>query len=66
MSKRNGFYPRPGVDVAGSVVVSQAGGLLLTETIRAVGLDRALCQALSGGGGRWRCTTRPRCSAIWP
>ena len=50
MSKRNGFYPRPGVDVAGSVVVSQAGGLLLTETIRTVGLDRALSLALS----RWR------------
>jgi hypothetical protein len=31
-------------------VVSQAGGLLLTETIRAVGLDRALSQALAG----WR------------
>jgi hypothetical protein len=30
--------------------VSQAGGLLLTETIRAVGLD----QALSAGLGRWR------------
>src|SRR5918994_587481 len=50
VSKRNGFYPRPDVDVAGSVVVSQAGGLLLTETIRTVGLDRALSQALS----RWR------------
>ena len=50
MSKRNGFYPRPGVDAAGSVVVSQAGGLLLTETIRTVGLDRALSQALAG----WR------------
>jgi hypothetical protein len=31
-------------------VVSQAGGLLLTETFRAVGLDRALSQALAG----WR------------
>jgi len=50
VKKRNGFYPRPGVDVAGSVVVSQAGGLLLTETIRTVGLDRALSQALAG----WR------------
>jgi hypothetical protein len=50
VSKRNGFYPRPGVDVAGLAVVSQAGGLLLTETIRAVGLDRALSLALS----RWR------------
>ena len=50
MKKRNGFYPRPGVDATGSSVVSQAGGLLLTETIRVVGLDRALSQALAG----WR------------
>ena len=50
MKKRNGFYPRPGVDATGSAVVSQAGGLLLTETFRAVGLDRALSQALAG----WR------------
>jgi hypothetical protein len=35
------------VDSAGSKVVSQAGGLLLTETIRAVGLDRALSAALA-------------------
>jgi hypothetical protein len=37
VSKRSGFYPCPAVDTAGSNVVSQAGGLLLTETIRAVG-----------------------------
>ena len=49
MSKRSGFYPCPGVDTAGSNVVSQAGGLL-TETTRAVGLDRALSAALA----RWR------------
>jgi hypothetical protein len=34
ISKRSGFYSRPAVDTAGSNVVSQAGGLLLTETIR--------------------------------
>jgi hypothetical protein len=34
------------VDAAGSAVVSQAGGVLLTETMRTVGLDRALSQAL--------------------
>jgi Transposase DDE domain group 1 len=50
VSKRSGFYPCPVVDTAGSNVVSQAGGLLLTETIRAVGLDRALSAALT----RWR------------
>ena len=50
MSKRSGFYPCPIVDTAGSKVVSHAGGLLLTETVRAVGLDRALSAALA----RWR------------
>jgi DDE family transposase len=50
VSKRSGFYPCPAVDTAGSNVVSQAGGLLLTETIRAVGLDQALSAAMT----RWR------------
>ena len=50
MNKRSGFYPRPAADGAGSQVVSQAGGVLLTETIRAVGLDRELSAALA----RWR------------
>ena len=50
MSKRSGFYPSPGVDTAGANVVSQAGGLLLTETIRTVGLDAQLSAALAG----WR------------
>ena len=53
MSKRSGFYPCPVVDTAGSNVVSQAGGVLLTETVRAVGLDRAL----SAGLARWRSPT---------
>ena len=47
MSQRSGFYPSPMVDAAGSRVVSQAGGLLLTETLRVVGLDRALSVALA-------------------
>ena len=47
MSKRSGFYPCPVVDTAGSNVVSQAGGVLLTETARAVGLDQALSAALA-------------------
>ncbi|GAA5141659.1 IS1380 family transposase [Pseudonocardia adelaidensis] len=46
MSKRSGFYPCPAADAAGQQVVSQAGGLLLTETVRVVGLDRALSAAL--------------------
>jgi hypothetical protein len=38
------------VDGAGTQVVSQAGAVLLTDTIATVGLDRALSTAL----GRWR------------
>ena len=53
MSKRSGFYPRPVVDTAGSMVVSQAGGVLLTETAHAVGLDGALSAALAP----WRAPT---------
>jgi hypothetical protein len=41
-----GFYPRPDIDTAGTQVVSQAGTVLLTETVRTVGLDRALSMAL--------------------
>jgi len=40
--KRSRFYPRPAV-VSGAVsAVGQAGGVLLTETIRAAGLDVGL------------------------
>jgi len=38
VNKRSGFYPGPAVDAAGSQVVSQAGGVLRTETVRAVGV----------------------------
>jgi hypothetical protein len=44
-----GFYPRVQVDTAGAGVVSHAGGLLLTETVRTIGLDRLLSTALQ----RW-------------
>ena len=50
MRKATGFYPRVRVDGAGSGVVSQSGGVVLTETARAVGLD----VALSAGLARWR------------
>ncbi len=53
MSKRSGFYPCRAVDTAGAMVVSQAGGVLLTETARTVGLDGALSAAL----GPWRAPT---------
>jgi hypothetical protein len=47
VKQRSGFYPRADIDVAESQVVSQAGAVVLTETIRAVGLDRALSAALA-------------------
>ena len=50
MKKATGFYPRVQVDAAGSGVVSQAGGVTLTEVVRVSGIDRALSAALS----RWR------------
>jgi Transposase DDE domain group 1 len=45
--KRSGFYPCPKTDTATATVVSQAGAVLLTETIRTVGLDQALADALA-------------------
>jgi Transposase DDE domain group 1 len=50
VSQRIGFYPPVRVDAAGSGLVSQAGGVVLVDTVRAVGLDAALSQALA----RWR------------
>jgi hypothetical protein len=44
------MYPVVRPDGAGSGVVSQAGGVLLVEAVRAAGLDRALSAAL----GPWR------------
>ena len=50
MKQRNRFYPRPTV-ISGPVsAVGHAGGVLLTETIRAAGLDAGL----SAGLARWR------------
>ena len=50
MSKSNGFYPRVRVAASESGAVSQAGSVVLTETVRTVGLDRELSSAL----GPWR------------
>jgi len=41
-----GFYPCPDIDTTATTVVSNAGTLLLAETIGKVGLDRALSAAL--------------------
>lgn len=47
MSKRIGLYPRVRVEGGGSGVVSQAGAVLLVETVRKVGLDTAISTALA-------------------
>ena len=47
MKKSSGFYPPVRIAAAGSGVVSQGGGVLLLETIRRVGMDRALSTALA-------------------
>ena len=47
MGESTGFYPRVRVDTAGTGVVSHAGSVLLIETIRTLGLDRALSASLA-------------------
>ena len=46
MRESTGLYPRVRTDAAGAGVVSQAGAVLLLDTIRAAGLDGALSRAL--------------------
>ncbi|NUK08349.1 IS1380 family transposase [Streptomyces lunaelactis] len=53
MKKRSGSYPRVRVEGGGVGVVSQAGAVLLVETVRKSGLDTAISAALTS----WR---RPR------
>ncbi len=50
MSRRSWLYPRPAVASGAVSAFGQAGGVLLTETIRAAGLD----VGLSAGLARWR------------
>jgi hypothetical protein len=47
VKQRSGIYPSLKVDAAGSRVVSQAGGVLLVDAVRATGLDRLLSAALA-------------------
>ena len=47
MKKRIGFYPRVRVEGGGRAVVSQAGAVLLVETVRESGLDGAISAALA-------------------
>ncbi|MEU6324296.1 IS1380 family transposase [Streptomyces sp. NPDC047009] len=53
MKKRSGFYPHVRVRGGGAGAISQAGGVLLVETVHRIGLD----SALSAGLEPWR---RPR------
>ncbi|MFF1481897.1 IS1380 family transposase [Streptomyces sp. NPDC058301] len=53
MKERIGSYPRVRIEGGGRAVVSQAGGVLLVETVRKSGLDTAISAALAP----WR---RPR------
>ena len=45
--KTTGLYPRLHVDTADVAAIGHAGGVMLTETIRATGLDRVLSDALA-------------------
>ena len=47
MKKTTGSYPRLAVDAKGGSAVGQAGGVLLTSTVRAAGLDAGLSAALA-------------------
>ena len=47
MKKRSRFYPRVQVDTDSVPAVGQAGGVLLTDTVAAAGLDAALVAALA-------------------
>ena len=47
MKKSIGSYPRVCIEEGGRVVVSQAGGVLLVETVRKAGLDTSISAALA-------------------
>ena len=47
MKERSGSYPRVRVEVGDRGVVSQAGAVLLVETVRKSGLDTAISAALT-------------------
>ncbi|MEU5288173.1 IS1380 family transposase [Streptomyces sp. CA-278952] len=47
MKKGIGSYPRVRIEGGGRAVVSQAGGVLLVETVRKAGLDTAISAALA-------------------
>lgn len=53
MKKRSGFYPMVKVGTAPVTAVGAAGGVLLTGTVAASGLDRALSAALEPFRSPW-------------
>ena len=60
MSRRIGLYPRVRLEGGGSGVVSQAGVVLLVETVRKSGLTVRYRRRRRRGASRGRCTTRAR------
>ena len=50
MSNTTALYPSVRADSAGAGVVSQAGGMILTRTVRVSGIGAGLSEAL----GPWR------------
>ncbi len=58
--------PKITVSADGKGLVSQAGVLLLAETLRVTGLGEGLPRGWPGGGRRGRCMTRGRSSLTWP
>jgi len=51
MKKTTGFYPRLAVDAKGGSAVGQAGGVLLTTTVRAAGPGAGLSAVLAPPSG---------------
>lgn len=60
MKKHIGSYPRVRVEGGGVAAVSQAGAMLLVETVRKSDLDAAISAAFVPCANRGRCTIRAR------
>jgi hypothetical protein len=58
-------HPKITVSADETGIVSQAGAVLLTRTLRVTGLDAGLSVALGRRRPRRRCMTRGRSSPIW-
>jgi hypothetical protein len=58
--------PKITVSADGQGILSQAGALLLAETLRVTGLGEGLSAGWPGGGRRGRCMIPGRSSLTWP